>query len=571
MLGCRAPSSPSGRSTSSTSGTSASSSAPPPSATGWSSASRPTRSTCARRAASRSSARASGSRSWPPSSRSTRCSSRRASSSSATTSQQYGADVLVMGDDWAGRFDEFEDVCEVVYLPRTPAISTTALIEKISATGLSASRIALAEVRVDREGQVPAPSRIRRGTACVALSPPPRWPWPWPLTWHGHARRSPATALEIRSPETAPAEPADAPTPTQVLRQAEAALEGEVAGTRRPEATLALRDLFVALPRLSRRPTAREARRILARPTTAPRPVRRQLHRALGQALRAECVRPLGARGPRHAASRRGSQESCVSWRSVWRKEVGQMGYRRPVKDGRRGGNGKFDVYLNDVGAKGLFGYCAPEFTKPGFRRLASGYCVLDNDFARSQFGAKPADSLKVTAAHEFFHAVQFAYDYLEDPWLMEATATWIEERYADGVNDNRQYLPAGQLVRHPPRARHVRGRLGDPVRQLGVLRVPLEAVRRQDREADLDAVRSLQGRRQDLLDQRRQAGAAAQSPVQEGVRAVLGRQHHAGPLLPRGPVLAEAEDGRPGRARAGRGYLGHAEDRPHVHAQLHG
>jgi choline-phosphate cytidylyltransferase len=45
---------------------------------------------------------------------------------------QYAADVLVMGDDWKGRFDEFEDVCEVVYLPRTPAISTTALIEKIS-------------------------------------------------------------------------------------------------------------------------------------------------------------------------------------------------------------------------------------------------------------------------------------------------------------------------------------------------------------------------------------------------------------------------------------------------------
>jgi choline-phosphate cytidylyltransferase len=44
----------------------------------------------------------------------------------------YAADVLVMGDDWAGRFDEFGDICEVVYLPRTPAISTTALIEKIS-------------------------------------------------------------------------------------------------------------------------------------------------------------------------------------------------------------------------------------------------------------------------------------------------------------------------------------------------------------------------------------------------------------------------------------------------------
>ena len=48
---------------------------------------------------------------------------------------QWQADVLVMGDDWRGRFDEFGDICEVVYLPRTPAISTTALIEKISASG----------------------------------------------------------------------------------------------------------------------------------------------------------------------------------------------------------------------------------------------------------------------------------------------------------------------------------------------------------------------------------------------------------------------------------------------------
>lgn len=43
----------------------------------------------------------------------------------------YQADVLVMGDDWAGRFDEFKDMAEVVYLPRTPSISTTAVIEKI--------------------------------------------------------------------------------------------------------------------------------------------------------------------------------------------------------------------------------------------------------------------------------------------------------------------------------------------------------------------------------------------------------------------------------------------------------
>lgn len=44
---------------------------------------------------------------------------------------RYRADILVMGDDWSGRFNEFSDICKVVYLPRTPAISTTAIIERI--------------------------------------------------------------------------------------------------------------------------------------------------------------------------------------------------------------------------------------------------------------------------------------------------------------------------------------------------------------------------------------------------------------------------------------------------------
>ncbi|HUR60849.1 MAG TPA: adenylyltransferase/cytidyltransferase family protein [Candidatus Thermoplasmatota archaeon] len=47
--------------------------------------------------------------------------------------RRFKADVLVMGDDWEGKFDwvEQETGCKVVYLQRTPSISTTALVEKI--------------------------------------------------------------------------------------------------------------------------------------------------------------------------------------------------------------------------------------------------------------------------------------------------------------------------------------------------------------------------------------------------------------------------------------------------------
>tara|TARA_Y100000816_G_C25838791_1_gene438457 strand:+ start:209 stop:616 length:408 start_codon:yes stop_codon:yes gene_type:complete len=41
------------------------------------------------------------------------------------------ADIFIMGDDWKYKFDEFNDICNVFYLPRTPNISTTEIIEKI--------------------------------------------------------------------------------------------------------------------------------------------------------------------------------------------------------------------------------------------------------------------------------------------------------------------------------------------------------------------------------------------------------------------------------------------------------
>ena len=43
-----------------------------------------------------------------------------------TDVRDYDIDVFVMGDDWKGKFDYLErEGIEVVYLPRTPEISTT--------------------------------------------------------------------------------------------------------------------------------------------------------------------------------------------------------------------------------------------------------------------------------------------------------------------------------------------------------------------------------------------------------------------------------------------------------------
>ena len=46
--------------------------------------------------------------------------------------KEYHIDTFVMGDDWKGKFDELGELCEVVYLPRTPEISTTQIKKELN-------------------------------------------------------------------------------------------------------------------------------------------------------------------------------------------------------------------------------------------------------------------------------------------------------------------------------------------------------------------------------------------------------------------------------------------------------
>ena len=48
-----------------------------------------------------------------------------------TDVHDYHIDTFVMGNDWEGKFDFLKEHCEVVYLPRTPEISTTQIKEEL--------------------------------------------------------------------------------------------------------------------------------------------------------------------------------------------------------------------------------------------------------------------------------------------------------------------------------------------------------------------------------------------------------------------------------------------------------
>ncbi|MCI5856581.1 MAG: glycerol-3-phosphate cytidylyltransferase [Agathobacter sp.] len=45
--------------------------------------------------------------------------------------KEFKVDTFVIGDDWEGKFDFLKEYCEVVYLPRTPEISTTQIKQNL--------------------------------------------------------------------------------------------------------------------------------------------------------------------------------------------------------------------------------------------------------------------------------------------------------------------------------------------------------------------------------------------------------------------------------------------------------
>ena len=54
--------------------------------------------------------------------------------------REFRVDTFVMGDDWKGKFDELKELCEVVYLPRTPEISTTQIKSDLKMSDLTGGK-----------------------------------------------------------------------------------------------------------------------------------------------------------------------------------------------------------------------------------------------------------------------------------------------------------------------------------------------------------------------------------------------------------------------------------------------
>ncbi len=131
--------------------------------------------------------------------------------------------------------------------------------------------------------------------------------------------------------------------------------------------------------------------------------------------------------------------ELAAAFDSAYNFEVNILGYPAPPKDDDKGGDDLYDIYVRNKGD--VYGETFYDGINSDGREVS--YIALDNDF--SVHNTKGIDAAKVTAAHEFHHAIQTShYGWPTDEneiYYYEITSTAMEEFVFTEVNDYYYYL----------------------------------------------------------------------------------------------------------------------------------
>lgn len=251
------------------------------------------------------------------------------------------------------------------------------------------------------------------------------------------------------SPGSSPGSSKKAAAARAALAEVEAAVTGQAAGSEsHRDLTVAMRDLFVLKDALRGEDRA-TAEGLLLRPTTPPDDPSdpRDIYYGEDADLRTQCADTFclhWVETGEHAAT---PDFAATAFETIG--DVADVyaaaGFRAPLPDAGQEGDTRTDFYLGDIDRYGALGFCRSDADGPVTGSAWYAYCGFDNDYASSPW-LDPTSLLQVTVAHEYFHAVQFAYDAEDDGWLMESTATAMEDELYDDVNDNAFFLNFGQM-----------------------------------------------------------------------------------------------------------------------------
>ena len=112
----------------------------------------------------------------------------------------------------------------------------------------------------------------------------------------------------------------------------------------------------------------------------------------------------------------------------------------------------KYNVTLRSLACDGYYGVTQGDQPTSSESVHYTSFIDIDKDFTNQIFTKvtqynplptyTPLQSLQVTAAHEYHHAIQYGYNYYFNSWYAEATSTWMEDELFDSVNQLYSYIP---------------------------------------------------------------------------------------------------------------------------------
>jgi hypothetical protein len=127
----------------------------------------------------------------------------------------------------------------------------------------------------------------------------------------------------------------------------------------------------------------------------------------------------------------------------VWEFEVNGLLYLSPPLEA----DSTYHIFISNIDIGGFYGETLmyPTPINQGIPSRFQTYIIIDNDFRFIGYpSSRGIPGLKVTAAHEFHHAIQIgAYGFWGDAelYFYEITSTWMEDVVYGDVNDYYQYL----------------------------------------------------------------------------------------------------------------------------------
>lgn len=137
---------------------------------------------------------------------------------------------------------------------------------------------------------------------------------------------------------------------------------------------------------------------------------------------------------------------ALVIFDHVWDVEINQLGFQPPpAADGSAIEN--YHIYFTK--SYSYYGWTTPD------QQISSGpvntftsFIEINANFYQTHFYTGGLNALRVTAAHEFNHAIQLGYNLRADEYgnyselfFLEMTSTWLEDYVYEDVNDYYQYL----------------------------------------------------------------------------------------------------------------------------------